>query len=78
MSIFVNPLQFGPGKTMKHIPEISKETGSWRRRGVDVLFTPAPEEMYKAESTVIASVKKGPMSFAAVQDKVILTASQPY
>ncbi|MDQ3698458.1 MAG: pantoate--beta-alanine ligase [Gemmatimonadota bacterium] len=54
MSIFVNPLQFGPSEDFARYPrdpegDAAKALG----RGVDLLFTPRDEEMYAQPSRVM-------------------------
>lgn len=58
MSIFVNPLQFGPDedfdrypRDLKHDEELAKQAG------VDVLFYPNVEEMYPKERTTRLTVQ---------------------
>lgn len=47
VSIFVNPLQFEPGSDYERYPRPEKEDEELcRKAGVDLLFRPAPEEMY--------------------------------
>lgn len=53
VSIFVNPLQFGPGGDYEKYPR--PETGdeeSCRSAGVDILFRPGPDEMYASDFSV--------------------------
>ncbi len=58
MSIFVNPLQFGPAEDFNLYPRpIETDARSAADSGVDVLFTPSPEEMYHAGR--IATVSAG-------------------
>lgn len=53
VSIFVNPLQFAPGGDYEKYPrpELADEE-LCRAAGVDVLFRPAPTEMYAADPSV--------------------------
>jgi pantoate--beta-alanine ligase len=50
VSIFVNPLQFGPGSDYERYPRPEKEDNDFcRRAGVDLLFRPTLDEMYSNE-----------------------------
>src|SRR5438445_13882774 len=47
VSIFVNPLQFEPGSDYEKYPRPEKADEEFcRNAGVDLLFRPAPAEMY--------------------------------
>ncbi len=47
VSVFVNPLQFGPSEDLARYPRTPAADASFcEREGVDVLFTPAADEMF--------------------------------
>ena len=47
LSIFVNPLQFGPSEDLARYPRnLSRDRALARERGVDLLFVPEVREMY--------------------------------
>ena len=57
LSIFVNPLQFGPSEDLANYPrDLLRDTALAEARGVDAIFAPADAEMYegKPEVTIIA------------------------
>jgi len=60
MSIFVNPLQFGPNEDFERYPRNEEED---RRRaekiGVDYLFIPKVEEMYPEKMGINMSIHQG-------------------
>ena len=53
VSIFVNPLQFEPGSDYERYPRPAQaDEDACRAAGVDLLFRPAPAEMYAADRSV--------------------------
>ncbi|MFC7783570.1 MULTISPECIES: pantoate--beta-alanine ligase [unclassified Rossellomorea] len=57
MSIFVNPLQFGPNEDFDRYPRnVERDTELAKNVGVDILFIPEVDEMYKGEQSVTMSV----------------------
>jgi pantoate--beta-alanine ligase len=53
LSIFVNPLQFGPGEDLARYPrDLTRDRGLAQSRGVDALFLPAVDAMYPPGSEV--------------------------
>lgn len=53
-SIFVNPLQFGPSEDLAKYPRTFEEDCRLlEAEGVDFLFAPTPEEMYRDGATTI-------------------------
>lgn len=56
MSLFVNPMQFGPHEDFARYPrDPAGDAASAQARGVDILFAPTVEEMYPDERTVVVT-----------------------
>lgn len=59
MSIFVNPLQFGPTEDFSRYPrDMERDLELARTADVDILFTPEVEEMYPQKVLTTVSVTK--------------------
>ena len=62
MSVFVNPLQFGPGEDFARYPRnLERDRALAEERGVDLLFVPAVEALYPegAETRVVPGSAAG-------------------
>lgn len=53
MTVFVNPLQFGPNEDFTRYPrDLARDLGLASERGVDVVFAPSVETMYPGGSEI--------------------------
>lgn len=60
VSIFVNPLQFGPDEDLDHYPrDLPADTALCAKEGVDVIFAPEERTMYPTEQMI--TVEAGSM-----------------
>ncbi|MDD5423488.1 MAG: pantoate--beta-alanine ligase, partial [Candidatus Omnitrophica bacterium] len=58
MSIFVNPLQFGPNEDLAKYPrDFKRDEEKARLAGVDVLFYPSEKEIYASGYSTYVEVK---------------------
>jgi len=58
VSIFVNPLQFGPGEDLAKYPRtFERDRDLLEREAVDFLFAPTPEQMYPAGAVTYVTVE---------------------
>jgi pantoate--beta-alanine ligase len=59
ISIFVNPLQFGPKEDLSSYPrDFDRDYQLAKSEGVDYLFYPSVNEMYPSEPSVLVNVQK--------------------
>ncbi|MEK3776569.1 pantoate--beta-alanine ligase [Paenibacillus sp. FSL K6-4396] len=59
LSIFVNPIQFGPNEDFDSYPrDETRDVETARSQGVDIVFIPSVEEMYPQATQTTVSVSK--------------------
>ena len=57
MTIFVNPIQFGPGEDFERYPrDLKRDTGLAKDSGVDYIFYPTVEEIYRQDHETYVEV----------------------
>jgi len=59
VSIFVNPLQFGPSEDFQRYPRpIEKDAAICAEKGVDLIFAPNTNDMYSASQMTFVEVER--------------------
>ena len=81
VSIFVNPMQFGPTEDLESYPrDLKKDAALCEGVGVDLIFHPEPEEMYESDFCSYVDMngltgelcgKSRPIHFRGVQTVVL-------
>ncbi len=81
VSIFVNPMQFGPTEDLESYPrDLDKDSALCEGVGVDLIFHPEPEEMYESDFCSYVDMngltgelcgKSRPVHFRGVQTVVL-------
>ena len=59
VSIFVNPLQFGPGEDFRRYPRrLEDDLGRLAEAGIDAVYTPSPADMYPSGTATKVHVER--------------------
>jgi pantoate--beta-alanine ligase len=59
LSLFVNPLQFGPGEDFERYPrDAQRDRDLAQEAGVDILFSPTPDDLYPPHFQTYITVEK--------------------
>ncbi len=59
LSIYVNPLQFGPSEDLERYPrDLERDMTAARERGVDLIFAPDDRELYPGARTVVVTPRR--------------------
>jgi pantoate--beta-alanine ligase len=59
VSIFINPTQFGPGEDLEKYPRpLEADLRICKEKGVELVFTPTPEQIYGTENLTWVTVVK--------------------
>lgn len=59
MSIYVNPMQFGPGEDFDRYPRaLQRDLAAAQTRGVDLVFVPDDQELYPVPVSVVVAPRR--------------------
>lgn len=59
VSIYVNPLQFGPSEDLARYPrDMERDLAATNERGVDLVFAPDDRELYPSQPAVVVTPRK--------------------
>lgn len=77
VSIFVNPIQFGPNEDFDRYPrDLERDLKLLKKEGCNLVFAPSVEEMYPSELLTTVNVDKITEKLCGASGPVILKASQ--
>lgn len=79
VSLFVNPLQFGPNEDLASYPrDLDRDARLLETAGADVLFAPPLDVMYPSDPLTTVTVGGSPRAWRALAGPDISTGSPPW